>query len=168
MSIGEVVKAAGLSRSTFYGYFSSKDDLLAALLASGRGILADKMRREVDRDSSLEEQLAGFLRVCLSRVDANRELFLAAAGLRLQSPQPSTQAGELGALIRDFEGELMRILTAARASGELTSRTMSDARESFATLVMGAMTSRALQKDRRPASQVAALLARFAVRGLRT
>src|SRR5262245_48459401 len=40
LSVGEVVKAAGLSRSTFYGYFASKDDLLAALLASGRGILA--------------------------------------------------------------------------------------------------------------------------------
>jgi AcrR family transcriptional regulator len=70
MSVGEVLKAAGLSRSTFYGYFSSKDDLLAALLSSGREILADKLLQEVDRSSSLEDQLAGFLRVCLSRVDA--------------------------------------------------------------------------------------------------
>jgi AcrR family transcriptional regulator len=166
MSIGEVVKAAGLSRGTFYGYFTSKDELLAALLTSGREILAKKLREEVDRDANLEEQLAGFLRVCLSRVDASREFFLAAAGL--QSRHLSTNTGELGALIRDFDSELMRILDDASMRGEVPPGRMSDARQSFATLVMGAMTSRSLQVEPRPVREVAAVLARFAVKGLAT
>lgn len=164
LSVGEVVKAAGLSRSTFYGYFVSRDDLLAALLASGREILAERLREEVDRSASLEEQLAGFLRVCLSRVDASREFFLAAAGL--QSLQLSGDPGELGALIRDFDRELLRILTEAGTRGELAPGAMPEARDGVATLVMGAMTSRSLQKDPRPIHEVAAVLARFAVRGL--
>jgi hypothetical protein len=43
---------------------------------------------------------------------------------------------------------------------------MADARDGFATLIMGVMTSRSLQKNPRPAHEVAASLARFAVKGL--
>jgi AcrR family transcriptional regulator len=164
MSVGEVVKAAGLSRSTFYGYFTSKDDLLAGLLASGREILAASLRHEIDHQDSLEGQLAGFLRVCLLRVDANRDYFRAAVGL--QPLQLSGGPGGLAALIADFDRELMRILTDAVTRGELSSDRTSQARDGFATLAMGAMTSRSMQPHPRPVQEVAAALARFAVTGL--
>jgi AcrR family transcriptional regulator len=78
-SVDQIAKRAGVSRSTVYEYFSSKEDILKGCFAARREVIAEEFARRIDGAPGLEERLAAFFEICLSRVDENREFFLAIA-----------------------------------------------------------------------------------------
>ncbi len=71
-SIAHVIKRAGVSRPTFYDYFSDKDDCFQAALSELTDRLLDEARREVRRVSG-EHALRATLQVLLTFVHAEPE-----------------------------------------------------------------------------------------------
>src|SRR5215472_9752677 len=45
VSVGEVMKAAGLTHGAFYAHFASKEDLQAAAIAYGQKVSLERVRR---------------------------------------------------------------------------------------------------------------------------
>ena len=94
-SVDQIARRAGLSRSTVYEYFSSKEEILKGCFAARREAIADELARRIDRAVGLEAQLAAFIEICFSRVDQNREFFLAMA-FPLPLDEMSASAGPGG------------------------------------------------------------------------
>ena len=62
LSVGDVAKAAGLSRQTLYRHFTSKDDLIAAVVVQETSTLIEQVIRAASGFDSPQDSLeAGFL-----------------------------------------------------------------------------------------------------------
>lgn len=168
-SVDQIAKCAGLSRSTVYEYFSSKEEILRGCFAAHREVLADELTRRIDRSAGLEEQLAAFFQICLSRVDQNREFFLAIAfPLPLDEAAASEGPGgtEFAEVIKNFNTTVNRILDDGFERGELERAVGPHERSCLGTLIVGAMGARGRMQAPPPVAESAAVLARFALRGL--
>jgi AcrR family transcriptional regulator len=168
-SVDQIAKRAGLSRSTVYEYFSSKEEILKGSFAAHREQLAEELARRINRASGLEEQLAAFFEICLSRVDQNREFFLAIAfPLPLDEATASEGPGgtEFALVIKNFNDAVDRILDAGFQRGELEHRVSPSDRNCLGTLIVGAMGARGRLEAPPPVAESAASFARFALRGL--
>lgn len=115
-SVEEVVRAAGVSRRTFYQHFDDLADLLAAVHdASGRFAVA-QVEAEVAAARTPAQRLERGIRALLALVADNpglaRALFREAhlAGPRLQARQDKLRA--------HFTALLTRVLAEAHAAGE--------------------------------------------------
>ena len=168
-SVDQIAKRAGLSRSTVYEYFSSKEDILRSSFSAHRDQLSQDLMRRVGEASGLEAQLTAFLEICLSRVDQNRAFFLSiAVPLPLDEAAASEGPGgtEFAAMIKDFNDVVNRILDEACERGELDAPIDPVDRNSLGTLIVGAMSARGRLDSPPAAADSAAHLARFALRGL--
>jgi len=168
-SVDQIAKRAGLSRSTVYEYFSSKEEILRGSFSAHREQLSQELTRQVDAAVGLEAQLGAFLEICLSRVDQNRAFFLSIAfPLPLDEVTASEGPGgtEFALVIKDFNDVVNRILDDAFEQGELASPIGPVDRNSLGTLIVGAMSARGRLESPPPASESATHFARFALRGL--
>jgi AcrR family transcriptional regulator len=168
-SVDQIAKRAGLSRSTVYEYFSSKDEILRGSFAAHRELLAQELTRCVRDAVGIEGRLTAFFEICLSRVDENREFFLAIAfPLPLDEATAAEGPGgtEFALVIKNFNDALSRILDDGFERGELERRVSPEDRGCLGTLVVGAMGARGRQAAPPPARESAADFARFALRGL--
>jgi len=168
-SVDQIAKRAGLSRSTIYEYFASKEAILRGSFAAHRERLAEDLARSIDRATGLEERLAAFFEICLSRVDQNREFFLAIAfPLPLDEAAAAEGPGgsEFALVIKNFNDAVDRILDDGFAQGELARRASPGDRYCLGTLIVGAMGGRGRLEAPPPAEESAADFARFALRGL--
>ncbi len=168
-SVDQIAKRAKLSRSTVYEYFSSKDEILKGCLALRREVLAEELAARVDCAVGLEAQLAEFFEVCLSRVDQNREFFLAVA-FNLPVDEAAATKGpggnELALVFNDFNDAVGKILADGVESGELTDPVSPENLACLGTLVVGAMGARCRLETPPPTAESAATFASFALRGL--
>ncbi len=168
-SVDQIAKRAGLSRSTVYEYFPSKDEILKGCFAARRDLVADELARRIERAAGLEEQLTAFFEICLSRVDQNREFFLAIAfPLPLDEATASEGPGgtEFALVIKDFNDAVGRILNDGFERGELQRPVSPGERDSLGTLIVGAMGARCRLDAPPPLAESAANFASFALRGL--
>ncbi len=169
VSVDRIARAAGVSRSTVYQYFPSKEAILWGCVAQGREQLDAGWERKVVPEAPFEDQLAGFIEVCLETVDANRELFVVTAG-----PAPLAALGEIaedsdmGALIKQFLGGLDRVLHAGIERGELPGSLDAGVREGVGTLLLGAMVRRVRLAAPQAPRPAALGYARFAVGALQS
>jgi AcrR family transcriptional regulator len=69
VSMADIADAAGVSRSTVYNYFSTRDELLAACLHEGQTKLLESIKSAVDGASSPVGQLAALIEACVAHVD---------------------------------------------------------------------------------------------------
>jgi AcrR family transcriptional regulator len=169
-SVDQIAKRAGLSRSTVYEYFSSKEEILKGSFAAHRELLAEELARCIHRAAGLEEQLTAFFEICLSRVDENREFFLAIAfPLPLDEATAAEGPGgtEFALVIKNFNDTVDRILDDGFERGELRNRVSPADRYSLGTLIVGAMGARCRLDGPPPIAKAAANFASFALRGLR-
>ncbi len=168
-SVDQIAKRAGLSRSTVYEYFSSKEEILRGSFSAHREQLSQELTRQVGAAVGLEAQLGAFLEICLSRVDQNRAFFLSIAfPLPLDEMAASEGPGgtEFALVIKDFNDVVNRILDDAFERGELANPIEPVDRNSLGTLIVGAMSARGRLESPPPASESAIHFARFALRGL--
>ena len=56
--VADIVSAAGLSNSAFYRYFSSKDELILAILQDGSSRLASYLAHRIEKAGTPREQVA--------------------------------------------------------------------------------------------------------------
>jgi AcrR family transcriptional regulator len=152
-SMREILRETGLSTQAFYRYFSSKDELMLALLDEGRRRLVDALRRRMARGSSPEEQLRAWIEGVLAQATnadaAGRTRPWALSEQRLAELFPEEQevsVERLVGLLREPIGRLQgertdqgRVSTAATMvyrlvfatlRAHLTARTKPDASES--------------------------------------
>ncbi len=169
-SVDQIAKRAGLSRSTVYEYFSSKEEIFKGSFGAHREELAQELARCVQCDG-LEAQLKAFFEICLSRVDENREFFSAVA-----FPLPLTEAtaakgpggSEYAMVIKNFNDAVDRMLDDAFKRGELQGPVSSTDRACLGTLIVGAMGVRCRLNTLPPVKKSATNFARFALRSLMT
>ena len=168
-SVDQIAKRAGLSRSTIYEYFPSKDEILNGCFAASREDLVEALERRIDRSSGMEEQLAGFFEVCLAQVDQNREFFCAIAfpiPLYEATVQEGPGGTEFALVLKGFNEEVDRILDDGYRRGELERPVGLAGRSCLGTLIVGAMAARSRLDAPPPLDESAASLARFSLRGL--
>lgn len=167
-SVDQIAKRAGLSRSTVYEYFASKEEILKGCFAARREVLAEELGR-LDRAAGLEEKLTAFFEICFSRVDDNREFFLAIA-FPLPPDEATASQGpggtEFAQVIRDFNDAVARILDDGFERGQLERPVSPSDRACLGTLVVGAMGARGRMDAPPPVAESAASFASFALRGL--
>lgn len=168
-SVDQIAKRAGLSRSTVYEYFRSKEEILQGCVGARRDELAEELLRRIGSATGVEEQLAAFFEICLSRVDDSREFFRAIA-----FPLPLVEATsfegsagtEFARVLKDFNEAVGRILDEGFERGELPRRIRPADRDCLGTLIVGAMGARCRLDAPPPVSESAAQFAGFALRGL--
>ena len=132
-------------------------------------MLAEELVRRIDRAASLEAQLTAFFEICLSRVDQNREFFLAIAfPLPLDEAAASEGPGgtEFALVIKNFNDTVSRILDDGFERGELARAVSPGDRSCLGTLIVGAMGARGRMEAPPPVAEAAAVFASFALRGL--
>src|SRR5579863_1636924 len=66
-SMREILAEAGLSTQTFYRYFTSKDELMLALLDEGRRRLLASLQRRMQRSTLPEEQVRAWVEGVLAQ-----------------------------------------------------------------------------------------------------
>ncbi len=66
-SMREILAETGLSNQAFYKYFSSKDELMLALLDEGRRRLVDSLQRRMSRSNAPEEQIRSWIEGVLAQ-----------------------------------------------------------------------------------------------------
>jgi AcrR family transcriptional regulator len=66
-SMREILAESGLSTQAFYRYFSSKDELMLALLDEGRRRLVDTLERRMARGASPTEQVRAWIEGVLAQ-----------------------------------------------------------------------------------------------------
>ena len=66
-SMREILAEAGLSTQAFYRYFSSKDELMLALLDEGRGRLVDTLKRRMARAGAPEAEVRAWIEGVLTQ-----------------------------------------------------------------------------------------------------
>jgi AcrR family transcriptional regulator len=168
-SVDQIAKRAGLSRSTVYEYFASKGEILRGCFAATREVLAEELERRIDRTASLEAQLTAFFEICLSRVDQNREFFVAIAfPLPLDEVAASEGPGgtEFALVIKHFNDTVNQILDDGFERGELVRAVSPADRSCLGTLIVGAMGARSRMEGPPPVAEAASVFASFALRGL--
>jgi AcrR family transcriptional regulator len=168
-SVDQIAKRAGLSRSTVYEYFASKEEILKGCFASQREQLTEELARRIGCAVGLEEELTAFFEICLSRVDENREFFLAIAfPLPLDEATASEGPGgsEFALVVKDFNDAVGRILDGGFRRGELERPVSPSDRGCLGTLIVGAMGARGRMDAPPPVAESAATFASFALRGL--
>lgn len=67
-TLSDITSLAGIARTTFYEYFASKEDLLAAYVEESLPALLDDLFGSIDRDAPPEEQLGALASATLSWV----------------------------------------------------------------------------------------------------
>lgn len=168
-SVDQIARRAGLSRSTVYEYFPSKDEILKGCFAARRELLAEELTRRIDRADGIGERLGAFFEICLSRVDENRE-FLRAIAFPLPLDEATASEGpggtEFALVIKDFEDAVSRILADGFERGELQRPVSPADRDCLGTLIVGAMGARCRLDAPPPLAESAASFASFALRGL--
>lgn len=68
LSVSQLIKVAGVSRSSFYKYFASKEDLLAAILLSEE-LLIRQMLTKVQSYDSVSDLMKAYLNYCLQNIE---------------------------------------------------------------------------------------------------
>lgn len=112
--MGDIATAAGVSRSTVYNYFSTREDVLAACLSAGQAQLVDALPAALDGVASPVEQLVAYLEVVIRHVDESPAFFRMTAALT----RAAANAGEVAALELDLTGmELGGVLRSVLVTG---------------------------------------------------
>lgn len=158
LSMGDVARAAGLSRQTLYRYFSSRDELVAAVVADETAKLIDLVTGAaapfVDPQTGLEAGLAAALRVVREHPLLDRLLRTEPESLL---PLLTAGGGPVMSQVRAVVDELL--------GGRLPD--LDDLRRrQLADVVARLLVSYAVSAPQDPPEEVAAFVARFLVRGI--
>ena len=163
--VGAIVRRAGLSNQAFYRHFSSKDELLLAVLDEGVGMLAGYLAHRMENASDPADRVrawvAGVLEQALQPEAAAATRPFAVSRARLADRFPR----EVEASERQLSRLLADAISEAAAAGQLASADPERDAEAVYTLAMG-WVQRRLASPEPAAREEAEHLTAFALRGL--
>jgi AcrR family transcriptional regulator len=162
--VRSILREAGLSRQAFYRCFESKDDLMAAVLAEGRRILADYLTGRMSVARTPEEKVRAWVTGVMRQAQA------ASAAERTRpfivSPPKAIHSTEDPMAT---ERQLSHMLADAIAAGDDDGSWESSDPATDALIIHDFVFSsmrRHLSRDERPSRETTQRLADFALRGL--
>lgn len=118
VSMGDIAERAGVSRSTLYNHFATRDDVLSACLASGQVQLVEAVGDAIEAAGDPVSKLAALIEMCVDHVDHNPVFFRLMAAREASEPSADAPAVELG-LTSVAIGEAIRsIIDEGVASGD--------------------------------------------------
>jgi AcrR family transcriptional regulator len=159
--VRSILREAGLGRQQFYRCFDSKDELMAAVLAEGRRILADYLTARMARAATPEEKVrawvTGVMRQAQSAPERTRPFIVA--------PSVAATGGE----VHETEQALSSLLAGAIAQGTTEGDWESTDPAADALIIYDFVFTamrRHLAGEERPTRETMQHLGDFAVRGL--
>lgn len=118
-SLADIAAHAGIGRTTFYDYFTGKEDLLACLVEDALPEVFERMISEIPRRLSYREQLAALTVSMIEFVATDPVLGLI---LHREVPRLSAETQErIGRSHRNLIGEFARIYQTGVEDGEFRS-----------------------------------------------
>ena len=117
----EILAEAGLSTQTFYRYFTSKDELMLALLDEGRRRLLASLQRRMQRSTLPEEQVRAWIQGVLAQAAdteaAARTRPWVTSEQRLSELFPEEQQASVDLLIGLLDEPIRRLRDVSRETG---------------------------------------------------
>jgi AcrR family transcriptional regulator len=121
-SMREILAETGLSTQAFYRYFSSKDELMLALLDEGRRRLVDSLQRRMARATTPADQVRAWIEGVLAQASnaaaAERTRPWVLSEQRLSELFPREQQASVELLIALLRGPLARLHGNGEPDGE--------------------------------------------------
>jgi AcrR family transcriptional regulator len=163
-SMREILAESGLSTQAFYRYFSSKDELMLALLDEGRRRLVDTLERRMARGASPTEQvrawIEGVLAQAANSTAAARTRPWMLSEQRLAERFPQEQQASVERLVHLLREALAQITGAGRRKPSDVGSTAS-----MVYLLVFAVLRTHLVAGTKPASREVDALVGFCLRG---
>jgi AcrR family transcriptional regulator len=164
-TLGDIADHAGVGRTTFYDYFSSKEDLLASLVEETLPAIFERLVADVPRSLSSSEQLATLV-VSMVEFVTTDPVFGLPLHRDLPRLDPEVQR-RIRATHEALISEFARIFRAGVASGEFRDMPIDLASHFLLDVVMaGARTVFGSPEPKQRFHDVADETVRFLVRGL--
>jgi len=167
VSMDDIAAEAGVARSTVYVYFANRDELLRACLKGMHNQLLDDIAESWEHDAEPTHRLERLVEAMLERIDDNPAFFrlaLVTQGTVIQGGEAVNS--ELALIGLDIARLIHDICADGVDQGTFTNIGPDEAVEMIGQQIYGAMSVRAGQVLPRPASEVAADICRFMLRGL--
>ncbi len=169
VSMEEIAAEAGVARSTVYVYFSSRDDLLQACVASMYEQLKDAVAVTVSGDAPPTARLRELVVGVLERVDESPAFFRLAMATQATAGAAGSEAvgGALMVIGLDMIGVLEELVRAGVEAGDFRADLDYDrAVVLIGQQIYGALSVRAGEPSPVPAAQAADEICDFVRRGL--
>jgi AcrR family transcriptional regulator len=163
ITMGDIAVRAGLSRGTVYRYFSSRDELLAALLEHSSNRFYHLAGAEMSRRATLADQLEAFVELMVVEIEKIPARIRPhdSPALEIYIEEGHTMLGSTSAFLAPY-------VDAARQRGEV--RTDLDVAEACEWLTRILISFRVFRTshthDATDAASVAAFVRRYAITGL--
>jgi AcrR family transcriptional regulator len=140
-NINTIAERAGIGRGTIYLYFSSKDDVLDALLDTIGSLIDDTVRSCLESDLSWQDRLRAMSQAFVALAEEHRDFF------RVHLSALHGVHRDIGAPIAQWLSTSLHRLTDAFEQGMDQGMILRMPPETLATLVLGALESLALLPD---------------------
>jgi AcrR family transcriptional regulator len=140
-NINTIAERAGIGRGTIYLYFSSKDDVLDALLDTIGSLIDDTVRSCLEADLSWQDRLAAMSSAFVALAEEHRDFF------RVHLSALHGVHRDIGAPIAQWLATSLHRLAGAFEQGMDQGKILPMPPETLATLVLGALESLALLPD---------------------
>lgn len=166
VSMADIAATAGVSRSTLYNCFTTRDEVLQACVAAGHRRLLAATTAAVEAGTDPVARLTGFFEGPIREVDANPAFFRITQGLMSGStPAGRGTSVEMSLLAMGLSATLLPILEAGIAEGVFVIDDVEAARELVFAVLNGALFRRSFGRNR-PPRETAERLAGLVVSGL--
>ncbi len=120
VTVEQVAKQADFAVGSIYRHFSSKEDLILAVVGEFADGMFEEMAAVTADDRPFDEQLARFVRLSLAHQAECQPLFEALMTLPGQFPAPGSETGtRMMAMHQRFLGALDAIVALGEEAGEL-------------------------------------------------
>jgi TetR/AcrR family fatty acid metabolism transcriptional regulator len=140
-NINTIAERAGIGRGTIYLYFSSKDDVLDALLDTIGSLIDDTVQSCLEADLSWQDRLAAMSSAFVALAEEHRDFF------RVHLSALHGVHRDIGAPIAQWLATSLHRLADAFEQGMGQGKILPMPPETLATLVLGALESLALLPD---------------------
>jgi AcrR family transcriptional regulator len=137
-SMRDILAEAGLSTQAFYRYFTSKDELMLALLDEGRRQLIETLRRRMDQHASPADQIRAWIEGVMAQAThsaaAGRTRPWVLSEQRLAELFPEDQQSSVDLLVGLLEDPVATLQGGRRRSDHVSATAVMIYRLTFATL----------------------------------